>query len=129
MIEDAGLAARRALDMVDTRYVTSLSGKPIPVTPDTLCLHGDQPGAVPCSLARALVLGMSHACFTFDSGMGSGLSILVTFVSFWLIGSLLIQGPSQPLAKALQKSETLGFMNDVMPPPPNVLRCVCIQRL
>ncbi len=52
MIEDAGLAARRALDMVDTRYVTSLSGKPIPVTPDTLCLHGDQPGAV--SFAKAI---------------------------------------------------------------------------
>lgn len=58
---------------------------------------------------------------SFDSGMGSGLSILVTFLSFWLIGSLLIQGPSKPLAKALQKSETLGFMNDVMPPPPDVL--------
>jgi UPF0271 protein len=52
MIEDAGLAARRALDMVDKRYVTSLSGKPIPVAADTLCLHGDQPGAV--SFAKAI---------------------------------------------------------------------------
>jgi UPF0271 protein len=32
--------------MVEKRYVTSLSGKPIPVSPDTLCVHGDQPGAV-----------------------------------------------------------------------------------
>ena len=46
MIEDAGVAAARALDVVEKRYVTSLSGKPIPVSPDTLCLHGDQPGAV-----------------------------------------------------------------------------------
>ena len=46
MIEDAALAARRAVEMVEKRYVTSLSGKPIPVSPDTLCLHGDQPGAV-----------------------------------------------------------------------------------
>jgi UPF0271 protein len=52
MIEDAALAARRALEMVEKRYVTSLSGKPIPVSPDTLCLHGDQPGAV--SFAKAI---------------------------------------------------------------------------
>jgi 5-oxoprolinase (ATP-hydrolysing) subunit A len=46
MIEDAGVAAERALGMVEKRFLTSLSGKPIPVSPDTLCLHGDQPGAV-----------------------------------------------------------------------------------
>jgi 5-oxoprolinase (ATP-hydrolysing) subunit A len=32
--------------MVEKRLVTSLSGKAIPVSPDTLCLHGDQPDAV-----------------------------------------------------------------------------------
>lgn len=58
---------------------------------------------------------------SFDSGMGAALSVVVTFVSFWLIGSLLIQGPSKGLAKALQKSQTLAFMNDVMPAPPDVL--------
>jgi UPF0271 protein len=52
MIEDAGVAAERALAMIEKRYVTSLSGKPIPVSPDTLCLHGDQPGAV--TFARAI---------------------------------------------------------------------------
>jgi UPF0271 protein len=46
MIEDAAVAAERAAAMVEKRVVTSLSGKPIPVSPDTLCLHGDQPGAV-----------------------------------------------------------------------------------
>jgi UPF0271 protein len=46
MIEDAAVAAARAAAMVEKRVVTSLSGKPIPVSPDTLCLHGDQPGAV-----------------------------------------------------------------------------------
>jgi len=46
MIEDAAVAAERALAMVEKGYVTSLSGKPIPVSADTLCLHGDQPGAV-----------------------------------------------------------------------------------
>ena len=58
---------------------------------------------------------------SFDSVLGSILSILVTFISFWLVGSLLIQGPSKGLAKALQKSNTFAFMTDVMPPPPDVL--------
>jgi UPF0271 protein len=52
MIEDAGVAAERALGMVEKRFLTSLSGKPIPVSPDTLCLHGDQPGAV--AFAKAI---------------------------------------------------------------------------
>ena len=34
-----------ALAMVEEGYVTSLSGKRVPVAADTLCLHGDQPGA------------------------------------------------------------------------------------
>lgn len=70
---------------------------------------------------RFSVIAQRARLGSFDSGMGAALSVLVTFVSFWLVGSLLIQGPSKGLAKALQKSETLGFMNDVMPPPPDVL--------
>jgi 5-oxoprolinase (ATP-hydrolysing) subunit A len=31
--------------MVEGGYVTSLSGKRVAVAADTLCLHGDQPGA------------------------------------------------------------------------------------
>jgi UPF0271 protein len=52
MIEDAGVAAERALAMIEKRYVISLSGKQVPVAPDTLCLHGDQPGAV--TFAKAI---------------------------------------------------------------------------
>ena len=52
MIEDAAQSVRQALDMVEKGFVTSLSGKPIPVSADTLCLHGDQPGAV--TFARAI---------------------------------------------------------------------------
>lgn len=57
----------------------------------------------------------------FDSAFGAGLGVVVTFIAFWLVGSLLISGPSRALAKALQKSDTLAFMNDSMPPPPDVL--------
>jgi UPF0271 protein len=32
--------------MIEGGFVTSLSGKRVPVAADTLCLHGDQPGAV-----------------------------------------------------------------------------------
>jgi 5-oxoprolinase (ATP-hydrolysing) subunit A len=46
MIEDAGKAVKQALAMAEEGYVTSLSGKRVPVVADTLCLHGDQPGAV-----------------------------------------------------------------------------------
>jgi UPF0271 protein len=52
MIEDAAVAVERALAMIDKGYVTALSGKPVPVSADTLCLHGDQPGAV--TFARAI---------------------------------------------------------------------------
>jgi 5-oxoprolinase (ATP-hydrolysing) subunit A len=52
MIESADEAVERALGMIEKGYVASLSGKPIPVSPDTLCLHGDQPGAV--TFAKAI---------------------------------------------------------------------------
>jgi 5-oxoprolinase (ATP-hydrolysing) subunit A len=51
MIEDAARAVKQALAMVEEGYVTSLSGKRVPVVADTLCLHGDQPGAVPFAAA------------------------------------------------------------------------------
>jgi UPF0271 protein len=52
MIEDAAEAVARALAMIEQGHVISLSGKRVPVSADTLCLHGDQPGAV--SFARAI---------------------------------------------------------------------------
>ena len=52
MIDDEASAVRQALAMVERGEVTSLSGKRIAVKPGTLCLHGDQPGAV--DFARAL---------------------------------------------------------------------------
>jgi UPF0271 protein len=45
MIEDAAKSVKQAMAMVEEGYVTSLSGKRVPVAADTLCLHGDQPGA------------------------------------------------------------------------------------
>ena len=39
-------AAKQALAMIEQGHVTSLSGKRVAVSADTMCLHGDQPGAV-----------------------------------------------------------------------------------
>jgi UPF0271 protein len=52
MIKDSGKAVKQALGMIEEGYVTSLSGKRVPVAADTLCIHGDQPGAV--AFAKAL---------------------------------------------------------------------------
>jgi UPF0271 protein len=46
MIEDKDESLQHALRMVEEGVVVSLSGKRVPVAADTLCLHGDQPGAV-----------------------------------------------------------------------------------
>ena len=46
MIEDAKKSVEQALGMIEGGFVTSLTGKRVPVAADTLCLHGDQPGAV-----------------------------------------------------------------------------------
>jgi UPF0271 protein len=46
MIEDPAASVTQVLGMVEGGYVTSLAGKRVPVSPDTLCIHGDQPGAV-----------------------------------------------------------------------------------
>lgn len=52
MIEDAAQSVAQVLSMIEDGVVISLSGKRVPVSADTLCLHGDQPGAV--TFARAL---------------------------------------------------------------------------
>jgi len=51
MIEDPAKAVKQALAMIEDGIVTSLNGKRVPVAAETLCLHGDQPGAVPFAVA------------------------------------------------------------------------------
>ena len=45
MITDAEKSVAQVLGMIEGGYVTSLNGKRVRVAADTLCLHGDQPGA------------------------------------------------------------------------------------
>jgi UPF0271 protein len=46
MIEDVKKSVQQALAMIEEGTVTSINGKRVPVVAQTLCLHGDQPGAV-----------------------------------------------------------------------------------
>jgi UPF0271 protein len=52
MIEDPAASVKQVLAMIEEGTVISLNGKRVAVAADTLCLHGDQPGAV--TFARAL---------------------------------------------------------------------------
>ena len=52
VLHDADAAAARAAAMVEECMVISLSGKKVPVAIDSICVHGDTPGAV--AMARAV---------------------------------------------------------------------------
>jgi 5-oxoprolinase (ATP-hydrolysing) subunit A len=45
LIEDPDVAAARAVRMVTDGVVTTITGNAIPLRVDTLCIHGDTPGA------------------------------------------------------------------------------------
>ncbi len=46
VLHDAGVIAQRVVRMVQDQAVTSVSGKIVRVPVDTVCIHGDTPGAV-----------------------------------------------------------------------------------
>jgi UPF0271 protein len=73
MVEDAGEAVKRALAMVQEGYVTALSGKRVSVSADTLCLHGDQPGAV--AFARAIRAAFAGEGIALAAPRGASCSV------------------------------------------------------
>ncbi len=52
VLHDPALVAARVLDMVKNQAITAASGKKLPVSVDTICIHGDTPGAL--SMAQAV---------------------------------------------------------------------------
>lgn len=52
-----------------------------------------------------------------DALMGAGLGIVATLIAYWLIGSLLVLGPSPVVARQLAESRVLRWANDVRRPP------------
>jgi uncharacterized membrane protein required for colicin V production len=52
-----------------------------------------------------------------NAGLGAGFGILVTLVSYWMIGSLLVHGPWPEVARLMSRSKILKGLNDVSEPP------------
>jgi uncharacterized membrane protein required for colicin V production len=52
-----------------------------------------------------------------NAGLGAGFGIVVTLVSYWLVGSLLVHGPWREVARLMSRSEVLQKLNDVSKPP------------
>lgn len=52
VVDDPAAAADRALELVETGGITADDGSRLELAPDSLCLHGDTPGAV--GMARAV---------------------------------------------------------------------------
>ncbi len=52
VLHDPAAAAERVLRMVEEGAITTVTGRRIPVPIDTVCVHGDEPGAV--AMARAV---------------------------------------------------------------------------
>ena len=59
VLHDADEAATRAAAMVEAGAVFALSGKRVPVAIDSICVHGDTPGAV--AMARAVRAALERA--------------------------------------------------------------------
>ena len=67
VIHDPALAADRVLRMVRAGAILLEDGTPIPARIDTICLHGDTPGAVEIARAvRAALTGAGVAVARFD---------------------------------------------------------------
>lgn len=56
-----------------------------------------------------------------NASLGGAFGVAITIVSFWLIGSLLVHGPSRAIAGPFRESRLLQLTNDLLPPPPNLL--------
>jgi S1-C subfamily serine protease len=69
-------------------------------------------------VARRTGLGAPNAL------LGSATGVVVTVIAFWLLGSLLVNGPSKTVAKELDRSTILEVVNAMLPRPPNVFAYV-----
>jgi UPF0271 protein len=70
MIHDPAEAADNILAMIESQEITSINGKKIPISLDTVCVHGDGPEAVKTiSLLRQKLedSGVSIEQFTVDA--------------------------------------------------------------
>ena len=70
VLHDAGAAAARAARMVAEGAVETLGGRKVPVAIDSICVHGDTPGAV--AMARAVRAALEAAGVTLRAFAAAG---------------------------------------------------------
>lgn len=68
VLTDPEIVSQRVLDMVQHHEVTTIDGETIPLKVDSICLHGDTPGAV--TLARAVRDRLADAGVRIDPFCG-----------------------------------------------------------
>ncbi len=59
VLHDADAIAQRMLQLVQTGGLTSITGKPVTIAADSICVHGDSPGAV--EMARKIRARLQQA--------------------------------------------------------------------
>jgi UPF0271 protein len=52
------LAAKQVIQIVERGTVTAVDGTEVPISAETICIHGDNPGAVPIATAVAKAIGL-----------------------------------------------------------------------
>jgi S1-C subfamily serine protease len=53
--------------------------------------------------------------------LGAGFGVVITVITLWLVGSLLVSVPSRPLARTFRGSAVLRAVSDTLPRPPNLV--------
>ena len=68
MLHDTAAIAARAVRMVTDGVVTTIDGDDIAFTPDSMCVHGDTPGAV--EIARSVRAALEGAGISIEPFAG-----------------------------------------------------------
>lgn len=55
-----------------------------------------------------------------DSSLGAAFGLVLTVLAAWLLGSMVVDGPSKPVARAVQRSVVLTNVSRLFPRPPDV---------
>ena len=65
VVDDPAAASDRALELAETGRIAAADGTSVELEPDSLCLHGDTPGAV--AIARSVRAALEGAGITIES--------------------------------------------------------------
>jgi UPF0271 protein len=70
MVHDVGIALQRCLETLETGRLVATDGSFLDVAVDSICVHGDSPGAV--EMASELRRGLTEAGYAIRSSVASG---------------------------------------------------------